>query len=148
MDSLIKIGEALLLVACIALIIFIGLRYFSGHKYAKSIFGGRKIVERSLDIPMEGNLLAASYILDNADFLDTPHLNANLSAAFLFRWYLEGKVKFDDGLLAFTEGPEPQDKFEKGIYRIFRKAAGDDLLIDELDEVKRVFYLEGDPKAD
>ena len=55
--------------------------------YSKSLFGTRKIDERTKDIPLEGNLVAATYILTYEKTFATPDFSKSLPAAYLVRWY-------------------------------------------------------------
>lgn len=109
--------------------------------YSKSLFGTRKIDERTKDIPLEGNLVAATYILTYEKTFATPDFSKSLPAAYLVRWYNEGKVRFEDGRLVFADMPAPKGKAEKNYYALFTQAAGDDHVIGSRDDVKRAFYF-------
>ena len=107
--------------------------------YSKSLFGTRKIDERTKDIPLEGNLVAATYILTYEKTYANPDFSKSLPAAYLGRWYNEGKVRFEDGRLVFADMPAPKGKAEKNYYDLFTQAAGDDHVIGSRDDVKRAF---------
>ncbi len=118
--------------------------------YNKSLFGTRKIDERTKDIPLEGNLVAATYILTYEKTFSTPSFSKSLPAAYLVRWYNEGRLRFEDGRLVFADMPAPKGKAEKNYYALFTKAAGDDHVIGSRDDVKRAFYsnFKKVPKSD
>ena len=108
--------------------------------YSKSLFGTRKIDERTKDIPLEGNLVAATYILTYEKTFATPSFSKSLPAAYLVRWYNEGRLRFEDGKFAFNVKPDPKEKTEKKYLFLFKKAAGEDLVISSVEDVKRAFY--------
>ena len=65
-----------------------------GYKYKKSMYGKTKITEWWRDVPMEGNLFASSYVLDNGwRFPSGQNSSKGLIGAFFLRWILDGKVK-------------------------------------------------------
>jgi hypothetical protein len=109
--------------------------------YNKSLFGTRKIEERTKDIPLEGNLVAATYILTYEKTFATPDFSKSLPAAYLVRWYNEGKVRFEDGRFVFADMPAPKGKAEKNYYALFTQAAGDDHVIGSREDVKKSFYF-------
>ena len=109
--------------------------------YSKSLFGTSKTDERTKDIPLEGNVVAATYILTYEKTFATPDFSKSLPAAYLVRWYNEGKVRFEDGRLVFADMPAPKGKAEKNYYALFTQAAGDDHVIGSRDDVKRAFYF-------
>lgn len=108
--------------------------------YNKSLFGTRKIDERTKDIPLEGSLVAATYILTYGKAFATPSFSKSLPAAYLVRWYNEGRLRFEDGKFAFNVKPDPKEKTEKKYLFLFKKAAGEDLVISSVEDVKRAFY--------
>ena len=64
-----------------------------GYKYKKSMYGKTKITEWWRDVPMEGNLFASSYVLDNGwRFPSGQSSSQGLIGAFFLRWILDGKV--------------------------------------------------------
>mgnify|MGYP007069870784 CR=1 FL=1 len=109
-------------------------------KYNKSIFGTRKIEERTKDIPLEGNLVAATYILTYGEALATPSFDVSLPAALLVKWYSEGKVRLQDGFFAFSETSAPTDKIGKNYYELFCQAAEERRVIEDSHEVFKAFY--------
>ncbi|MBO5634812.1 MAG: hypothetical protein J5907_05295 [Bacteroidales bacterium] len=109
--------------------------------YNKSLFGTRKIEERTKDIPLEGDLVAAIYILTYEKTFATPDFSISLPAAYLVRWYNEGKVRFEDGRFVFADMPAPKGKAEKNYYALFTQAAGDDHVIWSREDVKKSFYF-------
>ena len=108
--------------------------------YNKSLFGTRKIEERSKDIPLEGHLVAATYILTYEKALSTPVFSTSLPAAYILKWYSEGKVILRDGMIAMPDSPAPADKIEKNYYVLFKEAASESEVIEDSNDVFKAFY--------
>ena len=108
-----------------------------GYKYKKSMYGKTKITEWFREAPMEGNLFAASYVLDNGWRFSGPASSKNLIGALFLRWILDGKVKVQQDPqkakrvnLAFTPGLEFDDDVEASLYRMAVEASGGNLLLE------------------
>jgi len=108
-----------------------------GYKYKKSMYGKTKITEWYRDAPMDGNLFAASYVLDNGWRFTGPASSKNLIGALFLRWILDGKVRVEQDPkkakrvnLAFTPGLEFDDDVEGDLYRMAVEASGGNLLLE------------------
>lgn len=114
-----------------------------GFKYRKSLFGKRRIRERSRIIPLNGSLAAIYYIQANAHRLAGRDYAGNIVASCMVRWILGGKVK----LLCDPQRPQQMDlpfpsefpfdePLEKDVCKIVRDACGENGILEygELDE--------------
>ena len=109
-----------------------------GYKYKKSMFGKTKITEWWRDVPMEGNLFASSYVLDDGLRFPTGQSSSKeLIGALFLRWILEGKVKVQQDSqhskrvnLDFSQSPDIQDDVERSLYNMARSASGSNLLLE------------------
>jgi hypothetical protein len=108
-----------------------------GYKYKKSMYGKTKITEWFREAPMDGNLFASSYVLDNGWRFAGPASSKNLIGALFLRWILDGKVKVQQDPqkakrvnLAFTPGLEFDDDVEASLYRMAVEASGGNLLLE------------------
>ena len=131
-----------LMLACLlsggALILWVAIAYATGNKYKKSLFGTRKITEWFREAPLEGNLFASDYVLENSSRfgITTPN-SQNLIGAFFLRWILEGTVRVEPDPkkpkrvnLAFGDAPEITDDVERALYEMAREASGANLLLE------------------
>ncbi|MBR4688406.1 MAG: DUF2207 domain-containing protein, partial [Bacteroidales bacterium] len=109
-----------------------------GYKYKKSMYGKTKITEWWRDVPLEGNLFASGYVLDNGWRFPTGQSSSQgLIGAFFLRWILDGKVKVlpDPGNakrvnLDFSQEPAIQDDVELALFNMARAAAGSNQLLE------------------
>jgi len=109
-----------------------------GYKYKKSMFGKTKITEWWRDVPLEGNLFASSYVLDDGlRFPSGQSSSKGLIGAIFLRWILEGKVKVQQDPnnskrvnLDFSQEPDIQDDVERSLYNMARSASGSNLLLE------------------
>ena len=114
-----------------------------GYKYKKSMYGKTKITDWWRDAPMEGNLLAASYVLDHGWRFSGPTSSKNLIGAFFLRWILDGTVKVQQDPknakrvnLAFDPDAVFAGDTEAALYRMATQASGGNLLL-EANEFER-----------
>ena len=108
-----------------------------GYKYKKSMYGKTKITDWWRDAPVEGNLLAASYILDHGWRFSGPTSSKNLIGAFFLRWILDGTVKVHQDPkkakqvnLAFDPDAVFASDTEAALYRMATEASGGNLLLE------------------
>ena len=109
-----------------------------GYKYKKSLYGKTKITEWFREAPMDGNLFASSFVLDNGwRFPSGQTSSRGLIGAFFLRWILDGKVKVLPDTnnskrvnLDFSQEPDIQDDVELALYNMAREAAGSNLLLE------------------
>ena len=108
-----------------------------GKKYKKSMYGKTKITEWYRETPVEGNLLAASYILDHGWRFTGPSSSKNLIGAFFLKWILDGIVKLqpdpkNDKRVNLALSPDPgfSADAEASLYRMALEASGDNMLLE------------------
>ena len=108
-----------------------------GYKYKKSMYGKTKITEWFREAPLDGNLFASSYVLDNGWRFAGPASSKNLIGAFFLRWILDGKVvvqpdpeKAKRVNLLFIPGLEFEDDVEGSLYNMALEASGGNLLLE------------------
>ena len=109
-----------------------------GYKYKKSMYGKTKITEWYREAPMDGNLLASSYVLDNGwRFPSGQTSSKGLIGAFFLRWILDGKVKVHTDsknekrvTLDFSMEPDIEDDVELALFNMAREASGSNLLLE------------------
>ena len=108
-----------------------------GYKYKKSMYGKTKITEWWREAPMDGNLFAASYVLDNGWRFMGNTSAKNLIGALFLRWILDGTVKVQTDPnnakrvnLAFSPDKEFADDVEGSLYRMALEASGGNFLLE------------------
>ena len=109
-----------------------------GYKYKKSMFGKTKITEWWRDVPLEGNLFASSYVMDNGwRFPAGQSSSKGLIGALFLRWILDGKVKVQPDpksskrvILDFSQNPEIEDDVERSLFTMAQSASGSNLLLE------------------
>ena len=108
-----------------------------GYKYRKSMFGKTRITEWYRDVPVEGNLFAASYILDKGRRFPTGSLSKNLIGALFLKWILDGDVKIlpdpkkeSRVNLDFSANSEFSEDAEAALYRMALEASGGNMLLE------------------
>ena len=109
-----------------------------GYKYKKSMYGKTKITEWYREAPLDGNLFASSFVLDNGwRFPTGQNSSKGLIGAFFLRWILDGKVKVHTDSrnekrvnLDFSLEPDIQDDVERALYNMAREASGTNLLLE------------------
>ena len=118
-----------------AIAIWILVESANGRIYSKGIFGTNKIDGWYREAPLEGNLMAAWWVLANGGRFIPKGQQKDLIGAFFLRWLLEGKVtlipdpkKSSRLRLALREGNEFSDDVEESLYKMVVDAAGDGVL--------------------
>ena len=109
-----------------------------GYKYKKSMYGKTKITEWYREAPLDGNLFASSFVLDNGwRFPTGQNSSKGLIGAFFLRWILDGKVKVHTDSqnakrvnLDFSMEPDIQDDVELALFNMAREASGSNLLLE------------------
>ena len=106
-----------------------------GYKYKKSFFGKKKIKGWYRDVPLEGNLPAAYYVLKNGNIFLSSIESSNLVGAYFLKWILEGYLKVipDDKRvnLDFSKSAPDLDPIERSLYDMARSASGDNLILEK-----------------
>lgn len=138
LEKLDTLGGCLLAVLMAGSFLFFVIAHTIGFKYCKKLFGTRRITQQNQEIPLEGNLFAACYIRTNQPRVLDQHIHHELPAAFLYRWYSEGKLKLVQekfaldtiNNLSIQKDAVIRDKEENSLYQKFCEASGEDGLLD------------------
>lgn len=142
LEKLDTLGACLLIAVMAGTFLYFVIAHQLGFSYAKKLFGTRRIKEQSQEIPLEGDLFAAYYVRTNQPRIFDQHIHHEFPAAFLYRWYSEGKVKLVQlkpaleivNYLSIQKDAVIRDPEENSLYQKFCDAAGEDGLLD-VDEV-------------
>ena len=118
--------------------IFVAVASVLGYKWKKSLFGKTKITGWYRDIPLEGNLFAAAYLLTKGKRFEATAPSQNLIGALFLRWILDGALvvqpdpKSDKRVnLAFRANDVSSDATEEDLYRWAWAAAGDNQILEK-----------------
>ena len=138
LEKLDTLGACLLAVLIAGTFLFFIIAHAIGFKYCKKLFGTRRITQQTQEIPLEGDLFAACYIRTNQPRVLDQHIHHELPAAFLYRWYNEGKLKLVQqkpaleivNYLSIQKDAVIRDKEENSLYQKFCEASGEDGLLD------------------
>ena len=130
-------GPYLLGAGVLALILWILGAFATGNIYRKKLFGTRKIEGWCRDVPLNGNLFAAYYVMDGSRrfYLDGEKYSRGLMGAIFLKWMLEGKVSAHRGWskrnikLALRNDVEINDPVEADLYEMCLAAAGRDMIL-------------------
>ena len=130
-------GPYLLGAGILALLVWILGAFATGNKYRKKLFGTRKIEGWCRDVPLDGNLFAAFYVMDGSRrfYLDGNKYHRNLMGAVFLKWMLEGKASVHKGWskrnvkLALRPDVEIENPVEAELYEMCMAAAGRDLIL-------------------
>ena len=108
-----------------------------GKKYKKSLYGKNKITEWYREAPMQGDLFASFYVLENGWRFGGKTSSHGLIGALFLRWILDGKMSVQPDPkkskrvnLAFAEEAEIADDVERNLYDMAREASGANLLLE------------------
>ena len=138
LDKLNTLGAYVLIVLIAGTFFYFIIAHQLGFKYAKKLFGTRRIKEQSQEIPLEGNLFAAYYVRTNQPRIVDLHIHDQLPAAFLYRWYSEGKLKLVQqkpafetvNYLSIQKDAVIRNPEENSLYQKFCEASREDGLLD------------------
>ena len=128
----------LLFVLGIGVVIWIAVASARGYKWKASIFGKKKIDGWYRDVPVEGNLLAAYYLLTKGHRFGMGVPANNLIGALFLRWILEGKLVVQPDPksqkrvnLLFKADDGSEDDVENDVFLWARDASGENLLLEK-----------------
>jgi len=109
-----------------------------GYKWKKSIFGTKKITGWYRDIPLEGDLFAAAYLLAKGKRFEISAPANQLIGALFLRWVMDGHLtvhpdpKSEKRVnLSFHTDSVSSNSVEEDLYRWARAAAGDNQLLEK-----------------
>ena len=109
-----------------------------GYRYSRKIYGQHKIDSWSSEVPLDGNLLAAEYLLVKGERFGSVFSPEHIIGAYFLRWVMEGKLRVEPdnkdlkrvNLLFLSESIEA-DPLEAELYEMARAASGDNLLLEK-----------------
>ena len=138
MSKMILGAFALSIIGLIALVIWMAVASALGYKWKKSLFGKRKITEWYRDVPLEGNLNAAQYLLTKGKRFGMSNNGQNIIGAFFLRWIMNGALKVQPDPksskrvnLQFMTITVSDDDVEEDLFQMARSAAGDNQLLEK-----------------
>ncbi len=109
-----------------------------GYKWSKKLFGTTKIDGWYRDVPLEGNLLAAEYLLVKGKRFGTVAEAQNIIGAMFLRWIMNGDLVVQPDAkdykrvnLLFKSEKVSADDVEQDLFDWARSAAGDNLLLEK-----------------
>ena len=110
-----------------------------GFKWKKKYFGKKKITEWYRDIPLEGNLPAAQFLLSKGRRFSVGAPPQNIIGAYFLRWILNGNVTVQPDPkstkrvnLLFKDAELPgADPVEADLYDWARMAAGENQILEK-----------------
>lgn len=111
----------------------------SGNKYKKKLFGTRKIKGWHRDVPLNGNIPAAYYVLNHCHrfFIHNGGEEKNLMSAVFLKWILEGKVTAEQdprhkrrSCLVLQEDVKLDNDVEKALYEMAIAASRGNMILE------------------
>ncbi len=120
------------------LLIYIVIASALGYKWKKSLFGCTKIDGWYRDIPLEGNLFAAEYLLVKGKRFEVSAPAQNIIGAFFLRWVMNGQLKVEPDPnsskrvnLSFLVDTVSSDDVEEDLFQMARSASGENLVLEK-----------------
>ena len=128
----------LLFVGGIFALIWAAVASARGYKWKTSLFGKKKIDGWYRDIPLEGNLLAAYYLLSKGKRFEVSYGANNLIGALFLRWIMDGHLtvlpdpKSEKRVnLEFKSDHVSSDDVEDDLFSMALKASGSNLILEK-----------------
>ena len=125
------------------LLVWLIVQKATGRVYSKKMFGKNKITGWCHDVPQEGNLFAAYYVLKNGDRFIPHDRSKDLIGACMLKWVLDKKViavpatgrkkRYD---LQLKEDVVFDSPAELSLYNMVKEAAGENMIL-EANEMER-----------
>lgn len=133
------LGMAALILCGLGMMIFVIIAKALGYKYRKTMFGKRKIIGWWRDAPLEGNLMAAAFVLAKGDrFSVTLVPTSQLIGALFLRWIMDGILSVEPDpkssrrvQLRFHADHSSGDDVEEALFQMAREASGANLLLEK-----------------
>ena len=130
--------KTLILILLIAAVAYLAFRFLSGQKYKKSLFGTQKISNQSREVPLGGNVFANWWVEEHALFISlrSKKNERNLLAAFILKWFLEGKMnvipttKKRSATMGLRLDEPFTDRTEMNLYEMLLAASGEDYVLE------------------
>ena len=130
-------GFLLSTLGIIITLIWMGIASARGYKWKTSLFGKKKIEGWYRDIPLEGNLMAAYYLMAKGKRFGVSAPANNLIGALFLRWIMEGKLVVEPDPksekrvnLLFKAENGSEDDVENDLFLWARAASGSNLLLE------------------
>lgn len=129
---------AILFLALFFLLLYVAIAAILGYKYKKSLFGKTKITEWYRDVPVEGNLFAAYYVLAKGGRFSIDAPSNQLIGAFFLRWILDGRLTVQPdpksskrvNLVFVQQENLFEDEVEQSLFEYARMASGDNQILE------------------
>ena len=132
------IGFLLLFFGGIFIVIYAAVASARGYKWKTSLFGKKKIDGWYRDTPLEGNLMAAYYLLSKGKRFGLSYPANNLIGALFLRWIMDGSLavlpdpKSEKRVnLEFKADDASADDVENDLYRWARTASGSNDILEK-----------------
>ena len=129
---------ALVLIFTFGYLVYMLVAMILGYKWKRKLFGRSKIDGWYRDIPLEGNLLAAEYVLAKGHRFVFTAPAQNIIGALFLRWIMNGDLQVQPDPrnnkrvnLLFKSVTVSADDVEQDLYDWARSAAGDNLLLEK-----------------
>ena len=129
---------ALVLIFTFGYLVYMLVAMILGYKWKRKLFGRSKIDGWYRDIPLEGNLLAAEYVLARGHRFVFTAPAQNIIGALFLRWIMNGDLQVQPDPrnskrvnLLFKSVTVSADDVEQDLYDWARSAAGDNLLLEK-----------------
>lgn len=129
---------ALTTLASVGMVIYSAVASALGYKWKKAIFGKQKIDGWYRDIPLEGKLTAAQYLLVKGKRFSASAPAQNIIGAYFLRWILNGQLSVQPDPkstkrvnLLFKGELVGADEVEEDLFQMARRAAGDNQLLEK-----------------
>ena len=120
------------------LLLWIAVALALGHKWSKKLLGKWKVDGWYRDIPLEGNLLAAEYVLVKGKRFAVSGPAQNIIGALFLRWIMNGDLQVQPDPknskrvnLFFKSDSVSSDDIEEDLYQWARSAAGENHLLEK-----------------
>ncbi|MBQ9310989.1 MAG: DUF2207 domain-containing protein [Bacteroidales bacterium] len=120
------------------IMIWIAIAAALGYKWKKALFGKTKIEGWYRDIPLEGDIFAAEYLLAKGGRFSSVAPAQNIIGAMFLRWIMDGSVKVQADPssskrvnLSFVAPGVSADAVEEDLYQYAKTASGANLLLEK-----------------
>ena len=129
---------ALIVLGALGLIAWMLIALALGHKWNRKLLGQWKIDGWYRDVPLEGNLFAAEYVLVKGKRFSVQAPAQNIIGALFLRWIMNGDLLVQPDPqnakrvnLLFKAQSVSADDVEEDLYQWARSAAGDNQLLEK-----------------
>ena len=129
---------AALILAALGGVLYAGIASARGYKWKKSLFGKKKIDGWFRSAPLEGNLMAAQYLLAKGKRFSMDAPAQNIIGALFLRWIMDGHLQVQQDPrsakrvnLLFRSESVSADDVEEDLYQWAKSAAGSNLLLEK-----------------